>query len=62
MSAALFGHVLTLNFLLGVSVVFISMHLFFTMGAQGGGARRWGGGAGWGGAPEWEGHARLFTA
>ena len=41
MSAALFGHTLTLNFMLGVSVVFISMHLFFTMGERrGGGARR----------------------
>ena len=25
-SAALFGHVLTMNFLLGISIVFISMH------------------------------------
>ena len=25
-SAALFGHVITMNFLLGISIVFISMH------------------------------------
>ncbi|PSS24087.1 CMP-sialic acid transporter 3 like [Actinidia chinensis var. chinensis] len=29
-SAALFGHTLTVNFLLGISVVFISMHQFFS--------------------------------
>ncbi|KAG6436679.1 hypothetical protein SASPL_101581 [Salvia splendens] len=29
-SAALFGHTLTINFLLGISVVFISMHQFFS--------------------------------
>eukprot|EP00898_Chlorokybus_atmophyticus_P007478 jgi/Chlat1/7731/Chrsp66S07322 len=29
MSAALFGHHLTINFLIGVSIVFISMHQFF---------------------------------
>ncbi|KAL0671778.1 hypothetical protein Bca4012_034482 [Brassica carinata] len=29
-SAALFGHVLTMNFLLGISIVFISMHQFFS--------------------------------
>ena len=33
MSAALFGHALTLNFLIGVTVVFISMHQFFSQGA-----------------------------
>jgi hypothetical protein len=33
LSAALFGHTLTLNFLLGLSIVFISMHQFFTQGA-----------------------------
>ena len=33
MSAALFGHSLTLNFLIGVTVVFISMHQFFSQGA-----------------------------
>lgn len=32
MSAALFGHPLTLNFVIGVSIVFISMHLFFSLG------------------------------
>jgi hypothetical protein len=32
MSAALFGHALTLNFCIGVSIVFISMHLFFSLG------------------------------
>ncbi|KAJ0093616.1 hypothetical protein Patl1_26291 [Pistacia atlantica] len=29
-SAALFGHKLTINFLLGISIVFISMHQFFS--------------------------------
>ncbi|ESQ44147.1 hypothetical protein EUTSA_v10006015mg [Eutrema salsugineum] len=29
-SAALFGHVITMNFLLGISIVFISMHQFFS--------------------------------
>lgn len=33
MSAFLFGHTLTLNFAIGVSIVFISMHLFFSMGS-----------------------------
>lgn len=33
MSAALFGHSLTLNFVIGVSIVFISMHQFFSQGA-----------------------------
>lgn len=33
MSAALFGHALTLNFLIGVTIVFISMHQFFSQGA-----------------------------
>ena len=32
MSAALFGHTLTLNFCIGVSVVFVSMHQFFSLG------------------------------
>lgn len=32
MSAALFGHQLTLNFLIGVTIVFISMHQFFAQG------------------------------
>jgi len=32
LSAALFGHQLTLNFLIGVSIVFISMHIFFSLG------------------------------
>lgn len=35
MSALLFGHTLTLNFCLGVSIVFISMHIFFSMGKFG---------------------------
>lgn len=35
MSAVLFGHQLTLNFCLGVSIVFISMHLFFSTGKRG---------------------------
>jgi len=30
MSAALFGHELTINFFIGVTIVFISMHLFFS--------------------------------
>jgi len=34
MSAALFGHRLTLNFAIGVSIVFISMHLFFSLGGN----------------------------
>lgn len=44
MSAALFGHPLTLNFCIGVSIVFISMHLFFSTGASGrqGHACAWG--------------------
>ncbi|KAH7670940.1 Nucleotide-sugar transporter protein [Dioscorea alata] len=29
-SAALFGHTLTMNFMLGISIVFISMHQFFS--------------------------------
>jgi hypothetical protein len=29
-SAALFGHTLTINFVLGVTIVFISMHQFFS--------------------------------
>ncbi|GKV22094.1 hypothetical protein SLEP1_g31993 [Rubroshorea leprosula] len=29
-SAALFGHTLTMNFILGISIVFISMHQFFS--------------------------------
>jgi hypothetical protein len=29
-SAALFGHALTINFILGVTIVFISMHQFFS--------------------------------
>lgn len=32
MSALMFGHALTLNFCIGVSIVFISMHLFFSLG------------------------------
>lgn len=28
----MFGHNLTINFLIGVSIVFISMHQFFTFG------------------------------
>ncbi|KAF5828357.1 hypothetical protein DUNSADRAFT_17740 [Dunaliella salina] len=32
MSWVLFGHSLTLNFMLGVSIVLISMHQFFTFG------------------------------
>lgn len=53
LSAALFGHALTLNFMLGVSVVFISMHLFFTMGGSKGAAR----GADGGGGPSKGHHA-----
>ncbi|KAG2487032.1 hypothetical protein HYH03_014278 [Edaphochlamys debaryana] len=32
LSFALFGHALTINFFLGVSIVFVSMHQFFTYG------------------------------
>lgn len=32
MSALLFGHALTLNFCIGVTIVFISMHIFFSQG------------------------------
>lgn len=32
LSALLFGHPITLNFAIGVSIVFISMHLFFSLG------------------------------
>lgn len=32
LSWAMFGHKLTMNFLIGVSIVFISMHQFFTFG------------------------------
>eukprot|EP00878_Enallax_costatus_P033762 GHUV01037317.1.p1 GENE.GHUV01037317.1~~GHUV01037317.1.p1 ORF type:complete len:170 (+),score=32.52 GHUV01037317.1:960-1469(+) len=32
MSWAMFGHHLTANFLIGVSIVFVSMHQFFTFG------------------------------
>lgn len=35
LSWALFGHKLTMNFLIGVSIVFISMHQFFTFGDKG---------------------------
>jgi len=34
MSAMLFGHALTLNFCIGVSIVFISMHIFFSIGGS----------------------------
>ena len=33
MSAALFGHKLTINFCIGVTIVGISMHQFFSQGA-----------------------------
>lgn len=32
MSALLFGHALTINFCIGVTIVFISMHIFFSQG------------------------------
>lgn len=32
MSALLFGHALTVNFCIGVTIVFISMHIFFSQG------------------------------
>jgi hypothetical protein len=35
LSWAMFGHRLTMNFLIGVSIVFISMHQFFTFGDKG---------------------------
>ena len=34
MSAVFFGHTITANFCLGISIVFISMHQFFTDGAR----------------------------
>lgn len=36
MSWALFAHQLTMNFAIGVSIVFISMHQFFTFGDKAG--------------------------
>lgn len=36
MSWAMFGHQLTANFLIGVSIVFVSMHQFFTFGDKAG--------------------------
>ena len=39
MSAVLFGHALSINFCIGVTIVLISMHLFFTS-APGGGNRK----------------------
>lgn len=38
MSWVMFGHTLTMNFLLGVSIVFVSMHQFFTFGDKAKGA------------------------
>lgn len=35
MSAVLFGHKLTINFIIGVTIVFISMHQFFSQGKPG---------------------------
>jgi hypothetical protein len=35
----MFGHKLTMNFLIGVSIVFISMHQFFTFGDKGQGKK-----------------------
>ena len=32
MSALLFGHALNINFCIGVTIVFISMHIFFSQG------------------------------
>ncbi|KAL3159295.1 hypothetical protein ABBQ32_011251 [Trebouxia sp. C0010 RCD-2024] len=34
MSALLFGHALTINFCIGVTIVFISMHIFFSQGSM----------------------------
>lgn len=51
MSWALFAHPLTANFAIGVSVVFVSMHQFFTFGdAKGGKAPAGSDGGGAGGA------------
>lgn len=36
MSWAMFGHQLTMNFLIGVSIVFVSMHQFFSFGDKAG--------------------------
>jgi hypothetical protein len=38
MSWAMFGHQLTANFLIGVSIVFVSMHQFFSFGDKSQGA------------------------
>jgi hypothetical protein len=37
MSALFFGHHITINFILGISIVFVSMHQFFTAGDRKGG-------------------------
>lgn len=34
LSALFFGHQLTLNFCIGVTIVFISMHIFFSFGKR----------------------------
>jgi hypothetical protein len=36
MSAVLFSHALTANFVIGISIVCISMHQFFSLGTKGG--------------------------
>ena len=36
LSWAMFAHPLTINFAIGVSIVFVSMHQFFTFGDKGG--------------------------
>lgn len=40
MSAVLFGHALSINFCIGVTIVLISMHLFFTSAPGGHGAKK----------------------
>lgn len=39
LSWAAFGHALTVNFLVGVSIVVVSMHQFFSFGGDAGAAR-----------------------
>eukprot|EP00740_Mantoniella_antarctica_P018075 CAMPEP_0198697730 /NCGR_PEP_ID=MMETSP1468-20131203/326822_1 /TAXON_ID=1461545 /ORGANISM="Mantoniella sp, Strain CCMP1436" /LENGTH=129 /DNA_ID=CAMNT_0044454491 /DNA_START=32 /DNA_END=421 /DNA_ORIENTATION=- len=40
MSAVLFGHALSINFCIGVTIVLISMHLFFTSAPGGPGSKK----------------------
>jgi len=68
MSWALFAHPLTANFALGVSIVFVSMHQFFTFGDKKGaapaaaGAAVAGGGGGAGGAGDGSSNGVMIAA